>query len=134
MALYNMVVMVVDKKNPESDFKDSKQPKAGDVVDILPADAFLGKAIYQDDHNFWRVLQVDMPDIEVTAFKIAEPGDPKVNLLLQYRAFFVDLTLLPQDALDAIAQNPKAPIPVPFAAVLSAKTVRPVRIASAVIG
>lgn len=134
MTIFNAVVMVVDRINTESEYKDVKCPKKGDVIDVLPASAELGKAIYQDDHDFWRVFQVDVQKAEIDALKVPEPGDPKTDLMLQFRAFYLDLTQLPQMVQDAIAQNPKAPIPVTLNELRAAKATRPKRAHSSEVG
>ena len=127
MALFNLVVQVIDKTSPLSDALDSKHPKAGDVIYSLPATFDLGDQCFLNTHNFWRVLQVDLVFTEIAHLLLPEPGDRVANLLLQYRKNKLDLTAFSAPVRALIASNPKVPINITRLGLLAAIVARPPR-------
>ncbi len=128
MALYNIVVQVIDKRNPASDAHDSQHPKTGDVIDILPATiSLVGTAIFRDDHNFWRVLQVDTQFTDLANLLLPEAGNRRQNLLLQYRQYSLDFSVFSLPIRNLIASNPKAPISINRGILVAAMKIRPPR-------
>lgn len=85
-----MIVRMADKVNRESPYLDVKCTKRGDVIAICEDGWPWSKAeLTNPDWTLVKVTGVLASDL--SAYLAAEPGDPKVNQMLQRRAFYFDL-------------------------------------------
>lgn len=85
-----LVVRNRDKVNPDSPYLDAMCMKRGMVVDILPDGMGLGAV--GDKYDGWTVVEVPGVAVEdLSAYRAPEAGDPKINRMLQRRAFKFDL-------------------------------------------
>lgn len=83
-----IVVQLVDKTHPDPEM-DARQYKRGDVICALPDDHVFSE--YERNNPAWRIISVpDMSLSEAQALCANEPGDPKVNRMLQRRVFRLD--------------------------------------------
>jgi hypothetical protein len=124
MPLFDVVVQVIDKVHSD-EIKNTKHPKIGDVIDYFPAGSFLGNAVYRDDHNFWRVLRIDITETELSILTLPEAGDPDIETMLNFRQYGLDLSKLNPETYTAISLNPKAPISATLTEIRNAKKLKP---------
>ncbi len=89
-----MLVRAVDKINPDSQAKDARCLKRGDVVVVVPND--WPWSVKEQTDPQWRIVRApDMTMDEARTFTVPEFPDLQVNPHPRRRGFFIDIDGLP---------------------------------------
>lgn len=88
-----MLVRTIDKVNKEDVYLDVKCTKRGHVIAICP-DGWQWSET-ERTAPYWTIVKVPGVSVEdLSAYLAPEPGDPRMNRMLQCRAFKFDLDSL----------------------------------------
>lgn len=117
-----MLVRTVDKVNAQDVYLDCKCTKRGMVIAICPDGWQWSQA--EKTAPYWTIIKVPGVSVDdLSGYLAPEPGDPKLNRMLQRRAFRFDLIAYALSAKSTIstldAQAMKVPVtPLPDPSVL----------------
>ncbi len=96
-----ILLVIVDKKNPNSVHLDNQCPKAGDVLAVNPDGFAWGKEELANPD--WRIVGVpDLTTAQAAALVAHEPGDPATNRMVRSRGNRLNLDLLTPNESSAL--------------------------------
>lgn len=104
-----LLIRIRDKKSDDP-YLDCQLTKRGDVIVYRPDGWEWSNA--ERTNPDWIIIQVPISDAVAQSLCEPEPGDPKLNKMLQRRGFKLDLDNPPKAVVDAIKNYNGNPIVV----------------------